>query len=44
MASKVIIIPPDNALKNDVFSYTLPNNDPEVFHDSVLLKYCEKHN
>ncbi|MFR5756616.1 MAG: hypothetical protein ACLUD7_04190 [Lachnospiraceae bacterium] len=44
MASKVIIIPPDNALKSDVFSYTLPDNDPEVFHDGVLLKYCEKHN
>ncbi len=44
MISKVIIIPPDNALNNNVFSYTLPENDPEAFHDSVLLKYCEKHN
>ena len=44
MASKVIIIPPDNVLNNEVFSYTLPKNDPEIFHDSILLKYCMNYN
>ena len=44
MISKVIIIPPDDAPNNEVFNYTIPKENTEVCHDSVLLSYCTNYN
>mgnify|MGYP004510952871 CR=1 FL=1 len=39
MDLKLIIIPPDNALNNDIYSYKL---DTGEYHDIVLFNYCNK--
>ena len=39
MDLKLIIIPPDNALNNDIYSYKL---DTGEYHDIVLVNYCNK--
>lgn len=39
MDLKLIIIPPDNALNNDIYSYKL---DAGEYHDIVLFNYCNK--
>lgn len=39
MDLKLIIIPPDNALNNDIYSYTL---DTGEYHDIALFNYCNK--
>lgn len=44
MASKVIIIPPDDEINNEVFNYIIPKENSEICHDSVLLKYCKSFN
>ncbi len=44
MISKVIIIPPDDAPNNTVFNYTIPKENEEVCHDSVLLEFCKNYN
>lgn len=45
MASRVIIIPPDDAPNNDVFNYTLSlDAKPMEIHASILLKYCDEYN
>ena len=40
MTSRVIIITPDDVPNNEVFNYTIPKENTEICHDSVLLEYC----